>query len=384
MPPKSEGKQTTPDDSGFDKMIIDNIEIFDLDKAPGEGPDAEPTAAKPAPAIKADEKGEKKKELTDEEKKAEEEKKKLRFKTHEEAEKGYEEKQSRVTTVEQENAKLREQTAENEKELKKMREAEEAAKAEEKQAAAEVKILEYSRKRHDEILKEIEDLDTEDPEHRSKVADLWSKVGADVRRFERDAAKAPIEEPELKPGETEVKPGEKKTAPAKPAEKTPPEVSDPAEAAEALGYVESKVKSAGRDIKNPVLQRAAMFTPQNSEDGVELSLDEQVEWAIKSADDFINAAKAEGIDPEDPVYLHKVHAAPVLNSEGEEISLENQMKHAVEETKKFKAAEKARIIQELNLPLSPGPAKPVPEQGVPEQGRSMESVIEKVAESRRL
>lgn len=379
MPPP-EGKQMTPEPD-LDKMVIDNMEIFDLDKTPGEGPDAEEaTAAKPAPALKKE--GDKEEKPTDEEKKAAEKKaeeeKKFRFKTHEEAEKGYEEKQSRVTKVEQENAKLREQATDNEKSLEKMRAAEEAEKEEQRQTAIEAKVLDYSRKRHDEILEEIEALDPEDAEHRSKVADLWSKVGADVRRFEKEAANAPIEEPEKKPGEPVKAPEEKVVKPAEPSED--PEKDD----VEALSYVGSRVKAAGKDINNPVLQRSAMFAPQANDDGTELSLDEQVDWAIESSDKFIESAKAEGIDPKDPVYLHMVHASPSLNSEGEGISLDNQMKHAVEETKKFKAAEKARIIQELNLPLSSHGAAPPASGGEPEKGMSMDSAIDKAVESRRL
>lgn len=379
MPPPPEGKQTTPE-IDLEEIFVEGLEVFEMP-----GPDAEePTAAKPAPSIKKD-KEPTKDELSEEEKKAKDE---LRFKTHKEAEEGYREKQARVTKVEQENADLRKAAGTHEAEMKKVKEKEEAEKAEEKQAEVDKKVLDYSRKRHDEILQKIEDLDPEDPEHRSKVADLWSTVGADVRKFEKDAADAPLEEPEAKPGETvKEKPGEKKeSVKAKATEETTPDDSEFKTDAEARSYVEDKVKAAGRDFNNPVMQRAAIFSPQSNDAGAELTLDDQIEWAMKSADKYMEAVKTEGIDPEDPVYLHMVYKAPVENSEGEKLSLDDQMKNALEETKKFKAAEKARIIQEASLPLSAGgPAKPGPgEKGAPEKGMSLGSAIDEATESRRL
>jgi len=363
-------KQTTPD---LSQHGVVGTEIFNLssDQQPGSGPDVEPTAASPAPAIETQDEPDKEKPSED----PDAEEKNFRFKSHEEAEKAYKTQQAHVTKIEQEKKDLAQKMTQLKSRISEFESKEQKEKEVQIKESVDKEVLDYSKQRHEEVLAAIDELDPEDSEHAKKVAALWAGLNADIRKFEREAAE------KVQTKIQEAEPEKIKTDPP-PAPAEDPGQADP----EDFKYVEAKVVQAGRDPLSPAFRRAASFAPEKGEGDAELTLDEQIEWALNKENEIIGQAKSQGIESNDPAWLYFLQKAPVKSEKGEEIALDDQIQWAIEKTKEHKAAEIARIKQELNLPLSASAAgrKHGTDTGIPAEGISFGDAIDKAVESRRL
>lgn len=369
-------KQTTPD---LGEMMVKGLEVFDLE--PGQnfrsGADVEPTAAQPAPGVEIKEK---KEEL---EKGEHPEEEAFRFTDHAAAEKGYKEQQGYVTKLEKEKKDLDQKMSQLEGRVSEFETKDKVEKEQKDREAVDQEILGFSRGKHEEVLAAIDALDPEGPETSKKVASLWADLNADIRKFERKALEKLTSGKEAETGKQTKGPefGKEEQAAAASA-------AEPKEAAkvgtEDVQYVREKVLKIGRDPLSPVFQRAAIFTPDTGVAGSELSLDEQIDWALQKEKEIESLINAEGIVATDPVWLHFIQRAPVRSNEGAEVPLDDQVKWAVTKTKEHKAAERSKIKQELNLPLAASAASMAAKEGKPATRISFGSAIEKAVESRRL
>jgi len=377
----AEDKQTTPD---LDKIMVEGLEVFDMDpnQHPGSGPDVEPTAAQPAPGIET--KKQKEESAKKPEELSEDPDKDHRFKTHEEAEKAYKTQQAHVTKIEDEKKDLGRKVEQLEERVSGFEAQDQSEKERQALEAADQEILEFSKKRHEEVMAAIEELDPEDAEHSKKVAELWAGLNADIRKFERDTVQ------KIEAGEAAAPAGEvadHKSGGGQPVKK---EIESAAADAGQVGtedvqYVHARVTRSGRDPQSPIFQRAAILSPEAGESGAELTLDEQIDWALNKEKEIEGRINHEGIKPDDPVWLHFMPRAPVKNEKEEDLSLEDQVGWAMEKTKEHKAAERAKIKQELNLPLSAGNVgRGTKTEGTPDAGISFGAAIDKAVEGRRL
>jgi len=286
MPKKEEKQQTTQEEEVFDLDAImkEGMEKFDEEMtAPSEdmsaSPDDEKKSSGPAkedektehpeekkkdeeitstpeekkkdeePPAKKEEEKPQEPQLTPEQKKAAEEEKKkkdFRFKSHEEAEKGYTNVQGKNTRLEQEMKKLK-----NELDTLKTAEAKK-----EKLAEIDQKVEDYAVERHKESLTEIDALDPDDKEYQDNVAKIWAKKDRDIRKFEREHSV------DLSTTET---PEEEEEDPNK----------------EALELVKTIAKDNDLDSDDPLFIAYCSQAPTEKEDGTHIKLDEQIKWAVQ-------------------------------------------------------------------------------------------------------
>lgn len=301
--------QTTPD---LEKMLFDGMEFFNLPEPESSGPVNEPApspekpADTPAPEPEKPEIGEPPETVDP---------KDFRFKDHPSAEKGYRHIQQEKTRLEQELVRYRKEAE--------TRAAQEKADEEKKRKE---QADEYAVSRREESLRQIEDLDPDDPEHTKKVARIMTEVERDIRRKEQEIFTVA-------------------TPPGTPSGEKPPQESKPDNAqateeppapAEILEYIDGKVKATGLDPTDPDWIVCSSRAPQTGEDGRPLTLDQQIEWAI-------------------------------------------------EETKKQLAARRAKILQEAEMPLGrtgtgyrPSPAASA------DRPLSLSDALDRAAESRRI
>lgn len=177
-----------------------------------------------------------------------------RFKSHEEAEKGYKNLQGKLTRIEQKLAAI-----EKGEQTRSQKEAEERKAR--TQAEAETKLNDFAIKRNREMLDEIDGLDPDAPDYRDQAAKLQAKAWMDIRQFERSM-------------QTEAPPEENSpTSPAEGGEPPPPDF-------EAKSAVEQALKAAKIKPDDPVFAHYARHVPTQDPDGRPLTLDEQVQKAI--------------------------------------------------------------------------------------------------------
>jgi len=182
--------------------------------------------------------------------------KKLRFKGHEEAERGYRNLQGEKTRLEQRNKDL-------EQELLRLQKADEIKAEMEK---ADQEIFDYSAKRHEEALEAIDALDPDEEDYQAEVGKVWAAKDRDVRRFERENPildQTTTNEPNQTPGEG--------------AEQ------------EAMGFVSQAAEKAGIDPDDEHFKLVCRTTPLQDHTGKEMSFPEQVDWAINQTRQYKKA-----------------------------------------------------------------------------------------------
>lgn len=183
--------------------------------------------------------------------------KETRFKSHDDAEEGYRNLQSKTTKVEQENARLKQELDELKNADKRKEEAQKASKD----------FEEFAEKRYEEALSSIDELDPDDAEYNKNVAKIWAKRDGEIRLYEREHGLT---------GARETAPATVETGTGK----TPEE-----EETAARAYVAQKATEAKIDPKDPGWQFLCTQAPTEI-GGKVLSFEEQVAWAIEEKKNY--------------------------------------------------------------------------------------------------
>ncbi|MBU2550233.1 MAG: hypothetical protein KKB20_17625 [Proteobacteria bacterium] len=182
-----------------------------------------------------------------------------RFKTHEEAEKGYRNIQAEKTRLELENKALK---SAQEAAAKAALEAE----AKEKETAD---FLEFTKGRTKQALEEINALDPEDPDHEEKVALAWARMYADTRNFQYQPPAG-------------AAPGTRSEEPAPAAGPKPAEGAgepDP----QAMALIKGKLAEAGLDPEDEYFWLLAdRGVPTRDPQGNALTFEQSLAWAIET------------------------------------------------------------------------------------------------------
>lgn len=298
--PQAAQSQTTPE-----PVTVEGTDIFafgasDQVKDPGPGT-TDPTSATPAPPAGHPGDATTAAETPPAETKPDT-KPTTRFKSHEEAERGYREAQGTITRTQQENAELKRRLSEVESSRKS---AAETAAQQQQREQADQAIETFARARNKEALKEIEALDPDDAEHQDKVAGVWARANTDLIKYSRNpldkdgnpilgktaAAAAPEGEPQSAP------------APA-PAGSPPPAAPATADApaadateierrrAERRDYINERVRTAGIDPEDPLWIGMSLSTPSVDANGSPIPLDEQIQWTIDKHNEYLAQRRA--------------------------------------------------------------------------------------------
>jgi hypothetical protein len=315
--------QTTP--------IVTGVDIFSFgaaDKAPGPG-NEESEQATPAPAkeehpgeasekeggsLKAEGGSEKEEESAPPESKP-------RFKDHAAAEEGYRNLQGQTTKAQQELADARKRLAEIEAQQAAQRDQQSAG---ERQALIDQAIDEYEIERNEKAMKDIEALDTDDPEHQKKVARIWAACHKDVRKF----VAAPVDK-DGKPLEVGSRKSEVGSAEEK---QIPPE----------------GVESSAADSN----ARSARTSPKAGGKTAD-QIREEIDGKVRAA----------GIDPDDELWVGVALTTPEKDADGKSMSVDQQIEWTINRYNEKRAAMLARVRQEAGLPLGEGGGGPPAEKG---------------------
>ena len=228
-----------------------------------------------------------------------------RFKTHDEAERGYRELQGKTTKAEQDAAEARRaaDAAKTEADAAKAKLAEaevrerraaEATTAAERQTAVDIAVEAYATERRAAALKEIGALDPDDPEHDAKVAAIWGKVDGAVLRFNRNPVgkdgkpigRAEVgsvkAEGETTPTAIPAPPAAPAAAPVKPAAaETAPDAAAEKRKTDVINYIDGKARAAGiKPESDELWWGVSRSTPAEDAQGQKLTIDQQIDWAI--------------------------------------------------------------------------------------------------------
>jgi hypothetical protein len=233
-----------------------------------------------------------------------------RFKSHEEAEKGYREVQSKATRAEQRAADL-------EKENLALKEARDQARTDAErlaaQAVARTNVLSFGKERKKQALEAIDALDPDAPDYQDKASELLVQADIDIYdNIQQNRPAAPA--------------GEKTPAPKASAGETPDEE------AIAREHLLGRIKESGIADDDELFWLFAGQAPSVDEEGKRIEFDRQIEWALERTKNY--------------------------NSKQE-----TRIKESIEKT----AGARGRKKQEEEIPLGRGgnPAGP----GAPEDGK---------------
>lgn len=254
-----------------------------------------------------------------------------RFKSHEEAEKGYKHLQGEKTRTDEELVRLR---SENEQ-LKTVDQRKAAAD----KAATHLRTMIVSENK--KALAEINKLDADAEGYDDKVSEIWAQKDLAILNFQ------PTQGLPATP------------APAAPAIPAPAAVKD-----EERGTRDESATPAA-DPNKVILDRVAEL------------------------------ATAEGIDPTDEFFKMACQTTPANNESGKPISIDDQIRHAIGRTQTYLTAqgraigasadEQRRRQQAADLPLGEGnDGTRLPSSAAAPVARSLNDALEKVAEERRL
>ena len=197
----------------------------------------------------------------------------LRFKSHEEAEKGYREVQGKATKAEQRASEL-------ERENLALKEARDLEKTEKEQkaalAASRTKVLEFGKGRKKQALEAIDALDPDDPEYRDKAADLLTQADIDIyENYRQNQQTPPAEKPAEKPAVEDPIVANAKAGKPPGAEETT-----------AREYMIDKVKAAGIAEDDEFFWLIAGRTPSVDEKGERIEFDRQIDWALEQTKNY--------------------------------------------------------------------------------------------------
>lgn len=204
-----------------------------------------------------------------------------RFKSHEEAEKGYQHLQRDKTMVDQRVAALTEelQRIKSQEQAKQERDAEETA------------FMDFAQSRNEQALKEIDELDPDDPEYRKKAASAWARANKDIRYFSNTSGKPP-QSPSAAPNQQAAPPAPE----AADAALSPP---DQDASAKAVSYVKEKLTAAKIPQDDLLFWKIARDVPATDPQGKPLDLDTQINWAIAETQNYRAAILGNtGISPD--------------------------------------------------------------------------------------
>ncbi len=195
----------------------------------------------------------------------------LRFKSHEEAEKGYRHLQGEKTKAEQ-------RAAAAEEELERIKKAEQLK---EKAAQKKTEMVKNAAARRKQALDEIDALDPEAADYRDKAADILARADLDV--WEHLRADGTTRQP------TEA---EKKAV-----DKMPAGDGDDKGAEELVTTIQERIAKEGLDKEDELFWMYAGQAPERDGQGKPLDLEGQLAWAITKTKEYHNkfqkAAKSE-------------------------------------------------------------------------------------------
>jgi hypothetical protein len=206
------------------------------------------------------------------------EEKAYRFKSQEEAEKGYRHLQAEMTRAKQEAARLR----------KEMEEAREKAERAQRAEQADEEYENYVTERLEQSYAEIDELDDDDEDYQKKVAKINARAQREISQKQR----------ELYGGQDSFARREEAGEPGEPER---PEADATAESrtvpAEDRGkIVLEKTSREGIDPANdPVFAGYAAMAP------LEMGFEEQVEWAIDKTKEYRAGLKTRDTEVEQPL-----------------------------------------------------------------------------------
>lgn len=202
-----------------------------------------------------------------------------RFKGHDEAEQGYKDLQAKETRTAMENAELKKQLAAQEAADKQKKDAETVASATTNAAA---KFEVFATERRTKLLDEIDALDPDAKDYRSKVAAAQARADRDILTAGQKVAAAAhisVEAPPVKkdPPATETKPTY-----------TADQVTD---------YTRKVISDTkiGLEPDDVLFWNYAGKAPAKDEQGNALTLDQQIDWAVAQTKQYHSK-----INPQDP------------------------------------------------------------------------------------
>lgn len=328
---QTEGTQSTPD---LDRIMLEGHPAFDGvmplegDAVPGSavtpGPDEagteKPAADKAAEGLAADAAAKEAAETARKTKENTSPETGSRFKSHEEAERGYKELQGKTTKAEQRAAEL-------ETELARIRDA---GKVEEVLAKNKTDLITYATKRREQALEAIDGLDPDAADYRTQAASVLAAADADVLDY-RDT---------LRVAGAETKTGQASAA-----------GTDAADADAVVKHVQASIvkPEIGLEADDPLFWTFAGQAPTADAAGKPIPLDDQITWAVEKTKSYHN--KLRGTDP----------------AKREE-----------------EAAARSRTLQEQDLSLGRGGARPAGADKGAEKPVSLSDAIDGALEQRRL
>jgi hypothetical protein len=254
--PADKSKETVTDSSVPAKKKESAKDKADESETPKESAEEKAEKKKADEADEAAAEKKKADEATAEKKVEEEKAAEKRFETHEKAEEGYKNLQGEKTRVDLENKKLKKELAA----------AEEAEKKKVEKAETDQKIMDFAIARHEESLKEIDELDPDDDGYQKSVSTIWAKKDRDIRN----------KEVELGYGATGT--------PAKPSEEESEEDANKG-ALELVGKIAEK---NGIDPRDKFFLINCSLAPTEDEKGGHIDFEKQIEWAVNETKKYID------------------------------------------------------------------------------------------------
>lgn len=189
-----------------------------------------------------------------------------RFKTHEEAERGYRELQGKTTKAEQRAKDLAE-------ELDRIKNADRLrAEAE----AEREKVIDYAAERRAQALEAIDELDPEKPDYRKEAAKILSKADIDIyEHYQQRGTKPPADE-----GAAAEKGTGDQAAAAGAAAGQDPEME------KVVGFIQEKIAGEGLEKDDPLFWQYAGQAPITDKQGRPTKLEDQIRWAVEQTKQY--------------------------------------------------------------------------------------------------
>lgn len=185
-----------------------------------------------------------------------------RFKSHEDAEKGYRELQREKTIA---DSRIQTLTEEIQRQKKQEKEAQD-------RQVEEQSFTDYAQTRNEQALKEIDEIDPDDPDYRKKAAAAWARANKDIRFW---------------------KPAAQEAAPEAPKGEAPPAApqgqSDQQAVDDAREYVCGQLEAVGLKPDDRLFWSIARTAPTKDAQGQPLELDAQIQWALAETKNYRDA-----------------------------------------------------------------------------------------------